>query len=264
MMRLDRFLASCTELTRSQAVKAVREGRVQVDGRIVKSPDDRLDENTAAVMLDGIPCEYERYQYFMLDKPAGILTARRDSSRETVLDLFPAEIRKRGISPVGRLDKDTSGLLLLTDDGDLAHRVLSPRSGIRKVYEALVEGSPDEEAMRRFEEGIVLADGTVCLPAELKVIPKAIETKAADTMQGARLAEVSESRRDCTAVRVTVCEGKYHQVRRMLAAVGCPVLALRRIRVGGLSLPEDSSPGTWRKLSSVDLCNLFNGQNMGK
>ena len=262
MMRLDRYLASCTALTRSQAVRAVREGRVRIDGRAVKSPDERVDEGTALVTLDGEACSYEQFQYYMLDKPAGILTARRDSSRETVLDLFPPEIRKRGISPVGRLDKDTSGLLLLTDDGDLAHRVLSPRSGIRKLYEALVEGTPGEEAVRRFREGIVLGDGTVCLPAGLEILPPDKALCAADFPGGEESA--SRCTGPCTGVRVTVCEGKYHQVRRMLAAVGCPVLALRRVRVGGLALPSGSVPGTWRKLSPEDLCNLFNGQSMEK
>ena len=250
-MRLDRFLASCTSLTRSQAVKAVREGRVQVDGHVVKSPDEKLDENLAAVTLDGSRCLYEQYQYYLLDKPAGILTARRDSSRETVLDLFPPEIRRRGIAPVGRLDKETSGLLLLTDDGDFAHRVLSPRSGIEKLYEAVVEGLPDAVAVRLFEEGLTLADGTRCLPAGLEILGPAVPP--------ADVPEVRPSPGTYTRVRVKVCEGKYHQVRRMLAAVGCPVVQLRRLRVGGLCLPEDSVPGTWRKLDEIDLCNLFNG-----
>ena len=259
-MRLDRFLASCTSLTRSQAVKAVREGRVQVNGRVVKSPDEKLDENLAAVTLDGSRCLYEQYQYYLLDKPTGILTARHDSSRETVLDLFPPEIRKRGIAPVGRLDKETSGLLLLTDDGDFAHRVLSPRSGIEKLYEAVVEGLPDAAAVRLFEEGLTLADGTRCLPAGLEILgPAAPPAGVPEVPSAGESAASQASPGTYTRVQVKVCEGKYHQVRRMLAAVGCPVVQLRRLRVGGLCLPEDSVPGTWRKLGEIDLCNLFNG-----
>ena len=238
-MRLDKLLADSSPLTRSQAGKAIRDGRVQVDGCIVRSPDLKVDEFSAEVLLDGQRCGYQAFHYYMLDKPKGILTASRDRKQKTVLDLFPAEIRKQGIFPVGRLDKDTSGLLLMTDDGDFAHRVLSPRSEIRKVYLAQVDGELCEEDIRRFNEGLVLADGTKCLPADLEILAP-------------------------NQARVTVCEGKYHQVRRMLAAVGKPVLELRRISVGSLQLNPGPGEGRYSELEKSDLCILFSILNMEK
>ncbi len=239
MIRLDKYLSDSSSLTRSQADKAVRDGRVMLNGTAARKPEQKIDPLKDRVILDGFPCPYAAHHTYALDKPAGILTAARDRSQTTVLDLFPAEIRKHGIVPVGRLDKDTTGLLLLTDDGDLAHRILSPKSGIVKVYDALVEGKLLGEDCRRFEEGLTLGDGTRCLPAKLEIL--------------------GENR-----ARVSVCEGKYHQVRRMLAAVGKPVLELRRISVGGLMLAPESTPGQYRELRDEDLCNLFNPTDLGK
>ena len=227
MMRLDRLLSEASALTRSRAAKAVRDGKVTVNGLTVRRPEQKIYEDTDRVCLEGEPVCYRRFHYYMLDKPTGLITASKDRGAETVLDLFPPEIRKQGIFPVGRLDKDTSGLLLLTDDGDYAHRVISPGKGVGKVYLAEVEGRLKEETAERFREGIVLKDGTVCLPAGLEIL----------------------SGQECL---VTVREGKYHQVRRMLAAAGNPVLKLRRIRIGALSLPEDSQPGNWRELSEEE------------
>ena len=239
MMRLDKLLAESSTLTRSQAGKAIRDGRVQVDGCTAKRPDQKVDETAAEILLDGQRCCYQAFHYYVLDKPKGILTASRDREQKTVLDLFPPEIRKHGIFPVGRLDKDTSGLLLLTDDGDFAHRVLSPKSEIRKVYLAEVDGKLSTEDIRRFRSGLVLADGTQCLPAELEIL----RTNRA---------------------KVTVCEGKYHQVRRMLAAVGKPVLELRRISIGGLSLAPGPGEGRYTELAKKDLCILFSTLNLEK
>ena len=223
MMRLDKLLAVSTALTRSQAGKAIRDGRVQVDGCTVTSPDRKVDELNAKVMLDGQYCGYQAFHYYILNKPKGILTASRDRKQKTVLDLFPPEIRKQGIFPVGRLDKDTSGLLLLTDDGEFAHRILSPKSQVRKVYLAQVEGELCEEDIHRFHE--------ILAPNQAKV---------------------------------TVCEGKYHQVRRMLAAVGKPVSELRRISVGNLQLGPGLKEGCFAEVEKSDLCILFNILNMGK
>ena len=158
-----------------------------------------------------------------MDKPTGVITAARDPKQKTVLELFPQEVRNQGIFPVGRLDKDTSGLLLFTDDGDFAHRVISPKSGIWKTYEAQVEGVLSSSDITCFAEGVCLKDGTRCRPAKLQLLGP-------------------------DRCLVTVQEGKYHQVRRMLAAVGKPVLTLRRISVGGLRLDNESVPGTWRPL----------------
>ena len=226
-MRLDRLVAESSALTRSQAAKAIRGGAVTVNGIPVRKPEQKVDENTDRVCLRGDAVCYRRFHYYLMDKPVGVITASSDRTARTVLDLLPPEIRKQGVFPVGRLDKDTSGLLLITDDGDFAHRVISPGHRVEKIYLAEVEGVLRPETAGRFREGIVLKDGTVCLPAKLEIL----------------------SDRTCL---VTVQEGKYHQVRRMLAAAGNPVLTLRRLQVGGLKLPEDSVPGTWRELSEEE------------
>ncbi|MCR5091005.1 MAG: rRNA pseudouridine synthase [Oscillospiraceae bacterium] len=236
MMRLDRYLSSCSKLTRSQAGRAIREGRVRVDGLTQKKPDYKIDEINASVQLDGSTCIYKREYTFLLNKPAGVVTASRDKAQKTVLDLFPPEIRKLRIFPVGRLDKDTTGLLLLTTDGDLAHRILSPRSGVEKRYRALVEGELSSGDVERFREGITLADGTECLPAHLIIL-------------GTHEAEV------------VIHEGKYHQVRRMFASVGKPVLELERRAIGGLCLNENLARGEFCELSESDLCILFKANN---
>ncbi len=239
MIRLDKYLADSTPLTRSQAGRAIRNGRVQVGGATMKRPEQKVDEFGEVILLDGQVCIYRAFHYYVLDKPKGILTASKDRKQKTVLDLFPAEIRKQGIFPVGRLDKETSGLLLLTDDGEFAHRVLSPKSEIKKVYLAQVDGKLCEEDICSFNEGLMLADGTRCLPADLEIL-------APDM------------------ARVTVCEGKYHQVRRMLAAVGKPVLELRRISIGGLRLNPGPGEGCYAELEKSDLCILFSALNMEK
>ena len=226
-MRLDRLVAECSALTRSQAAKAIRDGAVTVNGIPVRKPETKLDENTDRVCLGGEPVCYRRFHYYMLDKPLGLITASKDREAATVLDMLPPAIRKQGVFPVGRLDKDTSGLLLITDDGDYAHRVISPGNHVDKIYLAEVEGQLLPETVGRFREGIVLRDGTRCLPAGLEILED----------------------RKCL---VTVREGKYHQVRRMLAAAGTPVLSLRRLQIGGLRLPADSQPGTWRELSEEE------------
>ena len=223
MMRLDRLIASSGVLSRSQTGKAIRAGRVTVNGVTAECPEQKVRENGDIILLDGIPLDVQLKHYYLMDKPVGVITAARDPKQKTVF-------------PVGRLDKDTSGLLLLTDDGDFAHRVISPKSGVRKVYEAHVEGKLTPEDVQKFADGIQLKDGTLCLPAELEL--------------------VSPDR--CL---ITVQEGKYHQVRRMLAAVGKPVLTLRRLSVGGLRLSDESVPGSWRPLSEDEVLLVLGGSS---
>lgn len=232
-IRLDKLLADMGVASRKELREIIRAGRVQVDGQTETRPERKLEAGTAAVSLDGKALRYQRFHYYMIDKPAGVITATEDNKQQTVLDLLPPELRRLGLFPVGRLDKDTSGLLLLTDDGDFAHRVISPKSCVKKRYYAEVEGEADEEDAAAFSRGIVLKDGTQCLPAEL------------EPLGGGR----------CF---VTVTEGKYHQVRRMLASRGKPVLALRRLSIGGLKLGEELGPGGFRELEEKDLCTLFN------
>ncbi|MCR5090334.1 MAG: pseudouridine synthase [Oscillospiraceae bacterium] len=236
MMRLDRYLSACRALTRSQSVRAVREGRVQVNGQIQKKADFKIDEQKDAVLLDGTVCQYQKEHSYLLNKPAGVVTASRDRSQKTVLDLFPPEIRKQGIFPVGRLDKDTTGLLLLTTDGDLAHRILAPRYEVEKCYRVHIEGTLSGADVERFRKGLTLGDGTVCLPALLSIL----------------------SPQDAL---VRIHEGKYHQVRRMFASVGKPVLELERIAVGGLMLEDNLRRGEFLELTEKDLCILFKSDN---
>lgn len=238
-MRLDRLLSEMGLASRSELRQIIRAGRVTVDGVPVTAPEKRVDAETSEIRLDGEALRWQRFRYFMMDKPEGLLSVTEDRRQETVTDLLPPELKRLGLFPVGRLDKDTSGLLLLTNDGDFAHRVISPKSGVEKRYRAEVEGVPDEDDVRAFAEGILLADGTRCLPAKLEITGESV----------------------CF---VTVMEGKYHQVKRMLAARGKPVVKLRRLSVGALELGESLTPGGFRELTAEDLCKVLRDFRIGK
>ena len=231
-IRLDKLLADMGLGSRSELKDKIRSGAVLVDGRAVTRPETKIDPESCGITFDGEELRYRRRHYYLLDKPLGVVTATEDRRQSTVLDLLPPELKRMGLFPVGRLDKDTSGLLLLTDDGDFAHRVISPKSCVEKLYYTKVEGEPDECDVAAFAEGLTLGDGTQCLPARLELLG------------GGR----------CL---VTVREGKYHQVRRMLASRGKPVLELRRVAIGSLFLGEELGPGGWRELDEDDLCKLF-------
>ena len=237
LLRLDKLLADQGLASRKELKEIIRSGRVQIDGQTGTRPEIKLDPEQCRVELDGAVLRLQKHHYFMMDKPSGVLTATEDRQQKTVLNLVTEEMRRMGLFPVGRLDKDTSGLLILTDDGEFAHRVISPKSCVDKLYFALVDGEPDHEDVEAFSGGIVLADGTQCLPARLEPLGK-------------------------NACLVTVREGKYHQVKRMLAARGKPVQQLRRLAIGGLTLDEGSQPGMVRMLDEGDLCRLFSGQRM--
>ena len=231
LMRLDRLISECTALSRSQLRQIIKNGSVSVDGIVITSPEHKVCSDTARVELDGKTVSYEKFCYYMLNKPVGILSATDDKKQKTVIDLFPAELKKKNLFPVGRLDKDTTGLLIITNDGDFAHRVISPRSEIVKTYHAVTETPVNDADIEAFRQGIVLADGTKCLPAGLEKLP-----------DGSCL--------------VRVMEGKYHQVKRMLASRGKPVTALMRLSIGGLELDKGLLPGQFRQLSEKELCSV--------
>ena len=231
-MRLDKLLSECGVASRKEIRQLIRSGRVSVDGAAAESPGMKLDPYKARVCLDGTKIEYAKYHYYMMNKPAGVLSATDDGRQKTVLDLVTPEMRKIGLFPVGRLDKDTTGLLLLTNDGEFAHRVISPRSGIVKVYHARTEAPVDEADITAFKEGLTLGDGTKCLPAGLKLLP-----------DGSCLVEVME--------------GKYHQVKRMLSSRGKPVTELKRLSIGGLKLDKALLPGSFRALEENELCSVM-------
>ena len=226
MERLDKFLCDCGVGTRSQVKMILKAGRVWVDGKAIKDNGFKVDPSKHQITLDGEPLEKEGRVVLMLHKPAGLVTATEDATERTVMELIPAEYRTK-VKPVGRLDKQTEGLLLFTDDGDLLHRLITPKKEIPKVYYARHEGTATEADVNAFQEGITLRDGTVCLPAKLEPLG-----------EGESL--------------ITVCEGKYHQVRRMMASRNMTVLYLRRESEGGLSL-GDLPIGAVRKLSDLEV-----------
>ena len=232
LTRLDKLLADSGAFSRSEARACVRDGRVLVNGKAVFQPDAKFDPDLISITVDGAVLNCTKTRYLMLYKPAGVLSATEDPQQETVIDLLPEPYRHMGLFPVGRLDKDTTGLLLLTNDGEFAHRVISPKKHVPKVYRAKVDGELDASDITAFAEGLVLADGTVCLPAHLELLSPDVG-------------------------RVTVFEGKYHQVKRMFAARGKPVLALHRERIGALSLDPALPVGGFRELSGAELKAVF-------
>ena len=228
--RLDKLLASTGRWSRSEAKRLVREGRVRVDGRVPASAEEKYDAETAALTVDGEALRLAAHTYVMLHKPAGTLSATEDGRGRTVLELLPEEYRRRGLFPVGRLDKDAEGLLLLTDDGVLAHALLSPKRHVDKLYYVRVQGALDEADRAAFAAGMTLGGGLHCLPAELRILSAGAESEAL----------------------VTLREGKFHQVKRMLAARGKPVLYLKRLAMGALTLDERLAPGEWRELTKEE------------
>ena len=231
MERLDKILANTGRWSRKEARLLIRAGRVQAAGRTARAPEEKYDLDTP-FLVDGEPLSGERLVYLMLHKPAGLLSATEDPRQATVLDLLPPHLRRVGLFPVGRLDKDTEGLLLLTNDGPLAHRLLAPRSHVDKVYYVETDGELDEGDAWAVRAGITLADGYVCLPGELELLSG-------------------------NCAQITLREGKYHQVKRMLAARGKPVVYLRRVRFGPLVLDEKLPKGGWRALTEGERQALF-------
>ncbi len=230
--RLDKLLSDSGRYTRSEARAAIRGGTVTVDGVIVRKPEEKFDQETTEIRAHGERIDCAATRYLMLNKPAGVLSATDDPRQPTVLDLLSPELRRQGLFPVGRLDKDTTGLLLLTNDGDFAHRVISPKKHVAKRYRAELDGPIGPEDVAAFADGIVLADGTKCLPARLEPTEK-------------------------TVGYVTVYEGKYHQVKRMFAARGRRVTALHRERIGALELDGALCPGMYRPLEPEERSAVF-------
>ena len=224
--RLDKYLSNQLNISRSEARTSIRRGLASVNGVAQRDFGALIDANADKVEFLGKEVAFKRFLYLILNKPAGIITASSDKSRKTVLDLVPAEIRRRGLAPVGRLDKDTTGLLILTDDGDFAHRCISPKSEIKKSYIAEIDGDIDKSIIDAFKEGVVLADGYVCKPA--------------------KLFDLGDRR-----ARVIVTEGKYHQIKRMFGAFSLGVNHLHRESVGELELPDDLKPGECREVAKM-------------
>lgn len=232
MERLDKILSATGHWSRREVKDLVKHGRVSVDGEKAKKPEDKCDPSRAEIRVDGQVVDCAPFVYLMLHKPAGLLSATEDKQQKTVIDLLPEHLRRRGLFPVGRLDKDTEGLLVLTDDGALAHELLSPKKHVDKVYYAEVDGQINQDDVSVLAEGMTLGDGLVCLPAGLEILE------------------------DGSKCLVTLREGKYHQVKRMLAARGKPVRYLKRLSMGGLQLDKQLEKGQWRPMTVEEIAAL--------
>lgn len=230
MQRLDKYLSEAGAASRKEIKTLVRQGRITVNGKTATAADLKIDEKTTEVCLDGTPVEGFRTATILLHKPAGYVTSTDDPRDKTVMELIPERYRRLNVVPAGRLDKETEGLLILTNDGGLNHRITSPRHGISKIYYAEHVGKAGEEDVKAFEDGLTLRDGTVCLPAKLEPL-------------GAGKS------------RITVQEGKYHQVRRMMASRGMTVTYLRRETEGSLRL-DGVAPGEIRELTAEEVAAL--------
>lgn len=243
-MRLDRYLVEMNKGSRSEVKKMIKSGRVSVDGEICREAERKIQPSASEVSLDGKQVGYAAFEYFMLNKPAGVVSATEDGRHKTVVSLIE-DAKRRDLFPVGRLDIDTEGLLLITNDGKLAHRLLSPKKHVDKTYFARVEGRLPEDAAEQFAGGITLEDGTRTLPARL-VIQKAAETAEENGKTESGLSEIE----------LTIHEGKFHQVKRMFEAVGCRVVYLKRLSMGSLRLDGSLAPGACRRLTAEEISKL--------
>ena len=241
LIRLDKYISETAGLSRSQAKQYIKKGRVTVDGMTVKAPEQKLDPDSACVMADGKPCSYQKYIYLMLNKPAGVVSATRDPGEKTVIDCVDSADRQgHNIFPVGRLDKDTEGLVLLTDDGALAHRLLSPGKHVDKYYYAVIDKELGEAEALAVERGLDIGDDRRTLPAHLEMIGAADWTK-------------NDYTGPVFAAGITIQEGRFHQVKRMMRALGARVLYLKRERMGSLKLDPGLKPGEYRPLTAGEV-----------
>lgn len=229
--RFDKIIANQFNISRKDARTGIKRGKGTVDGLVVKDPSLAVDTDSE-ILFDGQAMEYKKHIYILMNKPKGVLSASNDKNRKTVVDLVPDKWRRNGLFPVGRLDKDTTGLLIITDDGDFAHRAIAPNKNVFKTYIAVLDGEVTEQMVESFADGVTLADGTVCKKAALKSLG------------------------DCKA-EIKISEGKYHQIKRMFGTVGLGVNELKRFAIGGLYLPDDLQEGQSRLLSDKEICAIF-------
>lgn len=227
-MRLDKCIASQGKYSRSDIKKLIKQGLVEVNGIAAQNAAMQVDPSSMEIFVESKPLDYKEHVYIMLNKPKGVVSATEDRDKPTVIDLLPKDMRRDGLFPAGRLDADTTGFVLITDDGDFAHRILSPKNHIQKTYLATLADKIKPEDIEELENGILLKDGSRCLPAKVNVL--------SDTL-----------------VEIKICEGKYHQIKRMFAARGNKVLELKRTHMGLLPLSESLGPGECREITSEEL-----------
>lgn len=229
--RIDKLIASQSTLSRAEVKKLVKSNLVRVNGQAVKRSEEKFETSNIKIEINGNTLDFKQNIYIMLNKPKGVVSATRDPKAKTVVDLVPQKLFRNGLFPAGRLDSDTTGFVIITDDGDFAHRILSPKNHIKKTYEAILAQPLLESDIKRLEQGIELADGTKCMSAQVEVI------------------ETSPN----TIARIKICEGKYHQIKRMFAAVGNNVMELRRTAMGNMKLDHLLLPGECRELTIEEL-----------
>ena len=236
-MRLDKYLAERSGMPRSESRKAITKGRIMVDGAVVRKADAAVPQ-TAALAVDGVPLagSYQKNVYVMLNKPAGVVSASRDKKDTTVVDLVAGSFPRRELFPAGRLDKTSTGFVLLTDDGGFAHDILAPKRHVSKTYTVTINTPLTEEMRAGFAAGVTLADGTALSPAEVSALTP-----------------------DGLTVRVLLRQGVYHQIKRMFGIYGAGVNALHRDAIGGLVLDESLAPGQWRELTADEVAKITTG-----
>ena len=231
MMRLDKFLVTMEVCSRSQAKDIVKQGHITINGQICKKADIKINEDVDMVAYKGQPIQYNEFYYYMLHKPQDVVTATQDNHDKTVMELLDSNIRRKDLFPVGRLDKDTEGLLLITNDGELAHLLLSPKRHVDKTYLVHLAKSIDEESLKKLSEGVDIGEDELTLPANVVKV-------------------------DDKIIHLTIHEGKFHQVKRMLKAVGNEVVYLKRLTFGSLTLDESLICGSYRPLTDHEIIEL--------
>ena len=230
MERIDKIISSQGQYSRSEVKKLIKGGRITLNGRVLKSSDEKAGPDSCVIAIDGKPLGYKKHIYIMLNKPQGVVSATDDRDHKTVIDLVPKELKRAGLFPAGRLDGDTVGFVLITDDGDFAHRILSPKNHIMKTYHATLQRPVTQADIDAFRNGIELKDGTLCLEAQVKPLDS-----------------------DEPMAEIKICEGKYHQVKRMFAALGNKVVYLKRVKMGELCLDESLKEGQCREITAEEL-----------
>lgn len=231
MERLDKALASQGTMSRKDVKEIIKKGRITVNGKVVVKGDVKIDLQNDKITLDGEPIILKNHIYIMMNKPQGVISASDSESDETVVDLVPDELYRKGLFPAGRLDKDTTGFVLITDDGDFAHKILSPKNHIFKTYLARLEHKLTDDNIALLENGITLADGTTLKESKVEIVEEG----------------------DSPLVKIMICEGKYHQVKRMFAAAGNKVMSLHRTKMGELELDNTLNPGECREITPSEL-----------
>ena len=231
MERIDKILASQGTLSRRDVKEIIKKGRVTLNGKVIKDSAVKVDINADTVTVDGTQIMLKKHIYIMMNKPQGVISASDSDDDETVVDLVPDELFRKGLFPAGRLDKDTTGFVLITDDGDFAHKILSPKNHIFKTYLARLQHELTESDIKMLENGITLSDGTTLKEAKVEIVEQT----------------------ETPLVKIMICEGKYHQVKRMFAAAGNKVVALHRSKMGDLELDANLNPGECREITTEEL-----------